>query len=84
MLLPVSDTDFSVFWQPLSEKILTNDLVLRIVKALPFIHQPDRVVRKVKTCQQLIGDIKHVKKIRYFFTCVVTAFHRARNPFITP
>ena len=79
MLLPVSDTDFSVFWQPLSEKILTNDLVLRIVKALPFIHQPDRVARRV-----LIGDIKHVKKIRYFFTCVVTAFHRARNPFIKP
>ena len=36
-----------------------NDLGLRVVKALPFIHQPDREARRRVTCQQLIGDIKH-------------------------
>ena len=32
------------------------------------------------TCQQLIGNINTRKKIRFFFTCVVTAFLRAGNP----
>ena len=31
---------------PQSEKVTANYLVLRIVSALPFIHQPDRKVRK--------------------------------------
>ena len=36
-------------------------------------------------CQQLIGYIITLKKKkRYFFSCVVTAFLRARNPCITP
>ena len=33
-------------------KYSTNELGLRMVKALPFIHQPDREA-------QLISDIKH-------------------------
>ena len=36
------------------------------------------------TCQQLIGYISTRERIRYFFTCVVTAFLRAGNPSITP
>ena len=52
----------SILWQ----------LVLRIVKASPFIHQPDRVM-----CKQLVGYINTREKIRYFFTCVVTACLRA-------
>ena len=36
------------------------------------------------TCQQLIAYINTREKIRYFFTCVVTAFLRAGNPCITP
>ena len=31
---------------PQSEKVTTNCLVLRIVSALPFTHQPDRKARK--------------------------------------
>ena len=49
-----------------------------MVKASPFIHQPG----KASDVQQLIGDIKHTWKIRYFFSCVVTAFLRAGNPCI--
>ena len=36
------------------------------------------------TCQQLIGDVKHVKKIRILFTRVITAFVRVWNPYTTP
>ena len=42
----VSDTGILVFQPPQSEKGPTNDRVLRIVKTLPFIHQPDRVAPK--------------------------------------
>ena len=56
-----------------------------MVKALPFIHQPDRVARKA--CEVSATDWQyqtHVKKYRFFFMCVVTAFVRAGNPGITP
>ena len=82
--LSLSDTNFLVFKQPLSEKIPTNDLGLKMVETSPFLHQPDRVARKASDVQQLIGDIKHTWKIRCFFSCVVTAFLRAGNPCITP
>ena len=58
-------------------KYSTNELGLRMVKALPFIHQPDREA-------QLISDIKHTWKISYLLTCVVTDFLGAINPRITP
>ena len=57
-----------------------KQLVLRIVNALPFIHQPDRVAQRRVKCQQLIGYINTREKIRCFFTRVVTAFLWARNP----
>ena len=57
-------------------------LVLRIVKASLFIHQPDRVEPKSSDIKQLIDYINTREKIRYFFTCVVTAFLRAGNPLI--
>ena len=46
-----------------------------MVKALPFIHQPDRVARKASDVSA--ADWRYqtqVKKYRFFFTCVVTAF----------
>ena len=43
---------------------------------LQFIHQPDRVARKANS------DIKHVKKIRFFFTCVVTARNHFYNTLV--
>ena len=56
-----------------------------MVKASPFIHQPDRVERKANDVSATVWRYqKHVKKYGIFFTCVVTAFHRARNPCITP
>ena len=53
-----------------------------MVKALPFIHQTDRVARKA--CDVSAADWRyqtHVKKYR-IFSRVVTAFLRAGNPFI--
>ena len=44
--LSVSDTNFLVFYRSKSEKIPKNNHGLRIVKALLFIHQTDRVARK--------------------------------------
>ena len=88
--LSVSDTDFSKFFLKLqSGNIPKNDFRLRMVKALPFIHQPDGVAQKAKTYQQLIGEINlfhgtHVKKYRIFSLVFFTAFLRAGNPSITP
>ena len=48
-----------------------------------FIKLTERRQRRV-TFQQLISYINTREKIRYFFTCVVTAFLRAGNPCITP
>ena len=50
-----------------------KQLVLRIVKALPFIHQPDRVAPKASDVQQLIGYINTSEKYdifncQYFFS----------------
>ena len=42
--------------EPECEKILTNDLGLRMVTALSFIHQPDSV----------FGDAGTSEEIRYF------------------
>ena len=38
-----------------------------MVKAIPFIHQPDRVARKASNVSQLIGDLKHIRKDIVFF-----------------
>lgn len=50
-----------------------HNLGLTMTRALPFIHQSDRVARKTSNgrerqvmCQQLIGDIKNVKIIVFF------------------
>ena len=48
-------------------KYSTNELGLRMVKALPFIHQPDREV-------QLISDIKHKWKISYCWRVLLRIF----------
>ena len=56
-----------------------------MVKALPFIHQPDRVARKASDVSAADWrNQKHGKIISYFFTCVVTAFLRAGNPCVIP
>ena len=81
MSLPVSDTDFSVFWQPLSEKILTNDLVLRTVKALPFIHQPDRVARKVNDVSAADWRYQTREKNTIFFHVCCYGFSQGQKSF---
>ena len=51
-------------------KYSTNDLGLRMVKALPFIHQPNRVARKA--CDVSAADWRyqtHVKKYLIFPVC---------------
>ena len=57
-----------------------KQLVLRIMKTLPFIHQPDRVAPKAGDASGAGLLYQHTWKIRYFFMSVVTAFLRARNP----
>ena len=53
---------------------LINDLGLRMVNALPFIHQLDKVVQtRFFMCQHLIGSIKHVWKIIIIYLCTVIA-----------
>ena len=55
-----------------------------MVKALPFIRQPDRLARKGSDVSAADWRYQtHVEK-DHFFTCVVAAFLRAGNPFITP
>ena len=62
-----------------------NDLGLRVVKALPFIHQPDREARKANDVSTAYWRYQTlVKKKAYFFTSVITAFLRAGNPCLTP
>ena len=51
-------------------------LVMIKINKCRIIHGRERRV----TCQQLIGDIRHTWKIRYFFTCVFPAFLSAGNP----
>ena len=52
-----------------------------MVKALPFIHQPNQVAQKASDVSVGYGQYQtRVKKIPYFFTCVVTAFLRAGTP----
>ena len=55
-----------------------------MAKASPFVHQPDRVARKASDVSAADWRYQtHVKKISYFFTCVVITFLRAGNPCIT-
>ena len=55
-----------------------------MAKASPFVHQPDRVARKASDVSAADWRYQtHVKKILYFFTCVVITFLRAGNPCIT-
>ena len=55
-----------------------------MVKASPFIHQPDQVVQKVSDV--LAADWwYHAYMKKYdIFSCIVMAFLRAQNPCITP
>ena len=47
------------FSSPSTKHNLKNNHRLRMVKTLPFTHQPVRVARKASECQQLTGDMKH-------------------------
>ena len=61
--LSVSDTETS-----------DNQLVLRIVKTLPFIHQPDRVGLEASDVQQLIGYINTREKYDIFSRVLLLLF----------
>ena len=50
------------------KKIATNNLGLRMVKALPFIYQPDWVTRKASDLSEADWRYQtHIKKIYIFF-----------------
>ena len=82
MSLAVSDTDFSVFWQPLSEKNSDKRSCIenREGFAVHLSTRPSGAKGELRVSSWLaISNTR--EKIRYFFTCVVTAFRRAGNPF---
>ena len=54
-----------------------------MVRASPFIHQPDRVARKASDVSAADWLYQRHEKTSYFFTCIVWAFLRAENPCIT-
>ena len=55
-----------------------------MIKAFPFIHQPDQVVQKTIDVSAADCQYQTHKKKSYFFMYVVTTFLRAGNPCITP
>ena len=56
-----------------------------MVKALLFIHQPDRVARKASDVSAADWQYQtHVKKYDIFSSVLLTAFLRAGNPRVTP
>ena len=61
-----------------------KQLVERIVKALPFIHQPNRMAPKASDVSLADWLYQHTWKSTIFFTFFVTVFLRAENPSITP
>ena len=54
-----------------------------MVRASPFIHQPDQVALKASDVSEADWRYQTHVKNTIFFTCAVTAFLRAGNPFIT-
>ena len=61
--LSVSDTETS-----------DNQLVLRIVKTLPFIHQPDRVALEASDVSAADRLYQHVKKYDIFSRVLLLLF----------
>ena len=61
-----------------------KQLVLRIVKALPFIHQPDRVAPKASDVSAADWLYQHTWKNTKFFHVCCYGFSQAGNPCITP
>ena len=59
----------------------TNNLGLSMMRALPLIHQHDRVARKASDVS-VADDINHVKSY-IFLECVLTTFLRGGNACIT-
>ena len=78
----VSDTGILVFQPPQSEKGPTNDRVLRIVKTLPFIHQPDRVAPKASdvSAADCLYQHTHVKKYVIFSGALLRLFSGPEIP----
>ena len=67
------------------KKIPTNHLVLWIVKALPFIHQPDRVAPKGSDMSATDWRYQtHVKKYRIFSRVLLRLFSGLEMPCMTP
>ena len=54
-----------------------------MVRALWFIHQPDRVTQNVSNVLSADWQHQNIWKNNIFFTCVVTAFLRTGNPCVT-
>ena len=76
--LSASDMDFLSVLAAIIWENSNKQLVLRIMKALPFIHQPDWVAPKASD-MQLIGYINTHEKIQYFFHVCCYGFSQGRK-----
>ena len=65
--LSVSDTDFFSVLATIIQESSDKQLVMRIVKALPFIHQPDRVAPKASDVSAADWLYQHRWKNTIFF-----------------
>ena len=77
--LPVSDTDFFSVLAAIIRESSDKQLVLRIVKALPFIHQPDRVAPKASDVSAADWLYQHTWKNTIFFHVCCCGFSQGRK-----
>ena len=75
---------FQFFSRHNPRKFRQTTLVLGIVKALPFIHQPDRVAPKAGDVSAAGLLYQHTWKNTKFFHACCYGFYRAVNPCLTP
>ena len=79
--LSISDTDFFSVLAAMIRENSDKKLVLRIVKALPFIHQPDQVAPKASDVSAADWLYQHTWKNTIFFHVCCYGFSQGRKSF---
>ena len=79
MTLTIRDTDFFSALAAIIRETFDKQLVLRIVKALPFIHQPDRVAPKASDVSAADWLYQHTWKNTIFFHMSCYDFSQGRK-----
>ena len=76
----VSDADYFSVFAAITRESSDKLLVLRIAKALPFIHQPDRVAPKASDVSAADWLYQHMKKYRIFPRVLLRLFSGSEIP----